>query len=702
MAQNRILPGPAVDMGIDFCREYAFVPQHFLNGTKVSPVLYEVCREGMSEGVRRDFLAHARKQGLFLDHIEYCHPAEGLAETVQERHVVIRRRICFGPDGKVILEFLRRDLSERDQPLLVPFSHYSEESLAQIDLRDLQGTGLRNAQTAAIQNLKYGPVPHSLPAAQINAIHNLRHLIDREHVRQVPPYFGRFEVVAGIVGPLPFQDKPVEIGTQGAHKPCKGALGQIARTVGKIVKDIIPDGFRRLDSGTTEKFRDIRSICRHRMGRHPPFYLEVIRKTVHNANIDKNDIIFADMKIKVFAALAFIITVAFTVSSCCKTGPQSYDGPFDSVLIYYAEAYNNLSRGIVGTTRHSEKDTLNCSDIQDLCRGDIPDKYAKRAILAYCHGTRNNNSDYTTPNSPVLIRIYRENGLAVLDTVKVYESNTVSASASELNGVLNSIRNTYKSDHYGLLYSSHGSGWLPCNFYAPNKPAPAPTSVGSQFDTSPEYTYEIDIKDLAAAIPMKLDYIIFDACLMGGIEVAYELRNTCDRIIFSPTEIFTEGFYYRTIAKRLLQDVPDLKNVCRDYMEHYESGATVSLVECSELDRLASVAGKLIDKYRDNIPQINKTSVQRFYTGNHEWFYDMRSIIRAAGATEDELSGLDNAIEASVPYRNYTPEFGQGTQYYIPIREFCGLSMWLPMAKYPQLSAYYRNLEWNKAVGLVK
>lgn len=391
-----------------------------------------------------------------------------------------------------------------------------------------------------------------------------------------------------------------------------------------------------------------------------------------------------------------------SVCSCDKIGPMSSDGPFDSVLIYYADAYNNLSRGILGTAYHSEKDTLNCSDIQDLCRGDIPDKYDKRAILAYCHGTRNNSSDYTTPNSPVLIRVYKENGQAVLDTVKVYESNTVSTSAANMSEVLNTIRTTYKSDHYGLLYSSHASGWLPSNFYAPNKPAPAPKSVGVQFDTSPTYSYEIDIKDFAESIPMKLDYIIFDACLMGGIEVAYELRDICDRIVFSPTEIFTEGLYYRTIAKRLLQDVPDLKNVCRDYMEHYESGATISLVECGSLKSLASVTKKLIDKYGNNIPEIKKSSVQRFYTGDHEWFYDMRSIIKAAGATADELAELDNAIEESVPYRDYTPEFGRGTQFYIPIREFCGLSMWLPMARYPQLSSYYRNLEWNKAVGLVK
>ena len=51
----------------------------------------------------------------------------------------------------------------------------------------------------------------------------------------------------------------------------------------------------------------------------------------------------------------------------------------------------------------------------------------------------------------------------------------------------------------------------------------------------------IEIADLPGAIPMHLDFIIMDACLMGCVEVAYELRDKCDILIFSPTEILSSG-----------------------------------------------------------------------------------------------------------------------------------------------------------------
>lgn len=414
------------------------------------------------------------------------------------------------------------------------------------------------------------------------------------------------------------------------------------------------------------------------------------------------DAIFAGMN-KGLKVSTFLIALAGILTcSCGKITPELYDGPFDSVTIYYAEAYNNLSSSLLGLTRRAEADSLLCSDIQDLCRGEIPDKTSKRALVAFCHGTSGNARDYTTPNSPVLIRLYKENGTPVLDTVYVYQESTVTASAENLHNVLSQIRSKYVSDHYGLIYSSHGSGWLPCNFYTPNNPAPAPKSVGAQFDRSSSYTYETDILDFAKAIPMKLDYIIFDACLMGGIEVAYELRNVCDRLVFSPTEIFTEGMYYRNLAGRLLKEKPDLENVCRDYMEHYESGATISLVDCSKLGNLAGCTKKLLDKYGDGVWKINRNSVQKYYTGSHEWFFDMRDIIAKAGAPESELVELDRAIDGCIIFKDYTPEFGKGTQYYIRIDRYSGLSMYLPMTKYPQLNTYYGKLDWNKAVGLVK
>lgn len=54
---------------------------------------------------------------------------------------------------------------------------------------------------------------------------------------------------------------------------------------------------------------------------------------------------------------------------------------------------------------------------------------------------------------------------------------------------------------------------------------PVLKSFGSQ-SVADSLAYEMNINDMAEAIPMKLDYILFDACFMGGIEVAYEFRKS--------------------------------------------------------------------------------------------------------------------------------------------------------------------------------
>ena len=113
-----------------------------------------------------------------------------------------------------------------------------------------------------------------------------------------------------------------------------------------------------------------------------------------------------------------------------------------------------------------------------------------------------------------------------------------------------------------MIFSSHATGYLPSGYYtAPysykfqdksgmmyrggyrafqSQPVPyhAPEhdpslpevkSIGQdQVGNYGSYqSYEIEIEDFAKALPMKMEYILFDACLMGGVEVAYEIREKC-------------------------------------------------------------------------------------------------------------------------------------------------------------------------------
>lgn len=393
------------------------------------------------------------------------------------------------------------------------------------------------------------------------------------------------------------------------------------------------------------------------------------------------------------------------------------------VMLLYIAGYNNL------------KDYLE-KNIQDLMQGWLPgNNRANDVLLVYSHLSKS-RADFKTPVEPVLMRIYRDNaGNAVTDTIRTYSPAAISASAPHLHEVLDFVRIEFPAQSYGLVFSSHATGYLPAGFYSnPHKyvfsegksyrqgrrqhvPAGIPYIEIERDPSLPEVksigqtvqdglSYEMDIRDFAEAIPMKLDYILFDACLMGGVEVAYELADKCDRLAFSQAEVLAQGFNYTTITTHLLNNseasYPDL--VCEDYFNYYntQSGsyrsATVSLIDCSKTAGLADLCKELFDRYRTGIYGLDPSDVQRYYTSNHHWFYDLESILINAGASDEDLERLRDCLDDCILYKGCTPSFLGSFDIYT----FSGLSMYLPSNGHTELDKYYRTLKWNQATGLVK
>jgi len=111
-----------------------------------------------------------------------------------------------------------------------------------------------------------------------------------------------------------------------------------------------------------------------------------------------------------------------------------------------------------------------------------------------------------------------------------------SVDAIHFNHLLISIIDMYPAASYGLILWSHGTSWLP---------------AGVQLRSFGEDNgRQMDITTLAAALPVKFDFILLDACLMGSVEVAYELRNKTDFIIASATEIIYSGFPYGQVMAK--------------------------------------------------------------------------------------------------------------------------------------------------------
>lgn len=397
------------------------------------------------------------------------------------------------------------------------------------------------------------------------------------------------------------------------------------------------------------------------------------------------------------------------------------------VVLMYQAGYNSLS------------DCLR-DDLNDVINGWLPNGGMKdNVLLVYTHQPAR-DGQYNVKTTPYLLRLSAgAGGNARIDTLVTYPKSSISSSAEQLNKVLTYVVDNFPAKSYGMTFASHSTGYLPAGFYGrsdsyvykqkragamgsrPSQPGPVPyyepyqdpslprvRSIGQdqQGTTGGYVSYEIDIRDFAEAIPVKLDFILFDACLMGGAEVAYELREKCDRLGFSQAEVLAEGLDYTRITPHLLGgSEADLESICNDYFIHYDSqtdpfsrSATISLIDCSRLEPLAQTCREIFSNNRNGLASITPYRVQRYYRSGHHWFYDLESIIMNAGASDDEMAALHEALDNCVLYKGHTPEF----MCEFEIKTFSGFSMYLPCNGNKELDKYYRTLKWNQATGLVE
>ena len=206
---------------------------------------------------------------------------------------------------------------------------------------------------------------------------------------------------------------------------------------------------------------------------------------------------------------------------------RDYNEVSRNVLLLYSSGYNSLSQFLT-------------DDIADLLNGELPGLGRMDDVLLIYSHVPSAKGVYSIPTSPVLTRVYKdaENNI-IKDTLVVYPEGVRSSTAPQLNKVLTYVKDNYPAKSYGMIFSSHATGYLPTGYYTNpkgylyNPPAAAASSdspfgyvgaVGVPY-VAPEHdpelpmvksvgqdqvgtygnylSYEIEIGDFARALPMR-------------------------------------------------------------------------------------------------------------------------------------------------------------------------------------------------------
>ena len=377
---------------------------------------------------------------------------------------------------------------------------------------------------------------------------------------------------------------------------------------------------------------------------------------------------------------------------------REYSEPSRRVMVMISAGFNSLSSYLA-------------SDLEDLSNGELPvgNSYSSDILLVLAR-TVSSSGNYGTPVSPALYRLYRDSqGEVHRDTLKTWSSDTPISSGETIHDALSFVQSRFPAKGYGVVISSHASGWLPKGYYDSPGSYEKSFSPGGPYhsigqDKTSTGGVEMDLNEFVQAIPMHLDYLLIDACLSGCVEVAYALKDVADVVGFSPAEVLASGFRYDTITSHLLGGTPDPVSVCKEYFDYYDKqtgsnrSATITVVSPARLENLASVCRELFENYRTQISALSGNIVQGYFRFDHHYFYDLEDILVKAGITDFEKYRLEEALDECILYKAATPYFLQ-----IPIYTYSGLSMYLPSMGTSFLDNFYKSqMDWNNATELVK
>lgn len=295
---------------------------------------------------------------------------------------------------------------------------------------------------------------------------------------------------------------------------------------------------------------------------------------------------------------------------------------------------------------------------------------------------------------------------------KEYTMNSqIATDPAVMEEVFTDMQTVAPSDSYGLILGSHATGWMKGN------------SVQSKA-FGDDGGYHIDIPDLANVLKKsfseKLDFVLFDACMMGNAEVGYELKDVTSHCIASVMETPVYGFPYDYILPYLYTENIDYPAVCHEFMSFNKTNnlwGTCAVMDCSQMENLASAVKAKLSEWQDALSSVSMQNVQQYGVNSYKYFsYDVLDFFRELGRKSGVVKTTDlneaiASVQSALNQAVIAKDCLSGVDYdfeglTIDGTRFCGIGMYIPgeynryVANKTTWNSYYeQSISWYRAAG---
>ena len=265
--------------------------------------------------------------------------------------------------------------------------------------------------------------------------------------------------------------------------------------------------------------------------------------------------------------------------------------------------------------------------------------------------------------------------------------------------VLQDMAKFSPTQNLGLIVGSHGSSWYNTIYTR---------AMGYDGSTS-NFINLPDMVEAMETLEKPFEFILFDACYMGTMEVAYEFRHVADYQISSVMEVPAYGFPYDYFLGDLFKGtVEGYKEVCQSFVDYYKSvydegktaWGTIALIDSKEVEGMTQAVRQQIVAHKDTLASYVPKRIQEYGRQAGQGIaHDLEHFFRDLNGGETPAAFAEQ-LEKTVLYKGCLEEARYSPYNYdVDATNYCGLGIYIPQSNKSKWNPYFKTLDWYEASG---